>query len=107
AHLRSPAEMARRLAPWPGVQQNTVDLARACTFDFRTLTPEMPGYPVPDGHTEATWLRHLTEQGARTRFHPGNAKAHCQIAYELDVITQLGMAGYFLIVHDIVDFCRR
>ncbi|MEU6237668.1 hypothetical protein [Kitasatospora sp. NPDC047058] len=43
AHLRYPAEMTRRLAPWPGVQQNTVDLARACAFDFRTLNPEMPG----------------------------------------------------------------
>ncbi|MFB7677757.1 error-prone DNA polymerase [Kitasatospora purpeofusca] len=107
AHLRSPAEMAHRLAPWPGVQQATVDLARACAFDFRTLTPEMPGHPVPPGHTEATWLRHLTEQGARTRFDAGNAKAHRQIAYELDVIEQLDMAGYFLIVHDIVDFARR
>ncbi|MGW6913349.1 error-prone DNA polymerase [Kitasatospora sp. NPDC054939] len=107
AHLRSPAEMARRLQPWPGVQQATVDLARACAFDFRTLDPEMPGFPVPEGHTETTWLRHLTLRAAGTRFAPGNAKAHRQVAYELDVIEQLGMAGYFLIVHDIVDFCRR
>ncbi|MEV7021927.1 error-prone DNA polymerase [Kitasatospora sp. NPDC093558] len=107
AHLRSPAEMATRLAPWPGVQQATVDLARACAFDFRALAPEMPGFPVPAGHTEATYLRELTQRAARTRFSPGNEKAHRQIAYELDVIDQLDMAGYFLIVHDIVDFARR
>ncbi|MET8624636.1 error-prone DNA polymerase [Kitasatospora sp. NPDC004669] len=107
AHLRSPAEMAHRLAPWPGVQQNTVDLGRACAIDFRDITPRLPGYPVPNGHTEATWLRHLTLHAAATRFDPANTKAHRQIAYELDVIEQLDLAGYFLIVHDIVDFCRR
>ncbi|UKZ02885.1 error-prone DNA polymerase (plasmid) [Streptomyces viridifaciens] len=107
AHLRSPAEMAARLAPWPGVQQATVDLARACAFDFRTLSPQLPGFPVPDGHTEASWLRELTLRAAATRFNPRNEKAHRQVAYELQVIEQLGMAGYFLIVHDIVDFARR
>ncbi|MFC9326124.1 error-prone DNA polymerase [Kitasatospora sp. NPDC057015] len=107
AHLRSPAEMAARLAPWPGVQQATLDLARRCAFDFRALAPEMPGFPVPDGHTETSWLRELTQRAARTRFSAGNEKAHRQIAYELDVIEQLDMAGYFLIVHDIVDFARR
>ncbi|MFB7619465.1 error-prone DNA polymerase [Kitasatospora sp. NPDC056181] len=107
AHLRSPAEMTTRLAPWPGIQQHTVDLGRACAFDFRDLAPQLPGFPVPAGHTEATFLRQLTHQAAATRFAPGNDKAHRQIAYELDVIEQLGMAGYFLIVHDIVDFARR
>ncbi|MFI6849522.1 error-prone DNA polymerase [Kitasatospora sp. NPDC050467] len=107
AHLRSPAEMAARLAPWPGVQQNTVDLGRACAFDFRDLAPQLPGFPVPAGHTEASYLRELTHEAAATRFAPNNDKAHRQIAYELDVIQQLGMAGYFLIVHDIVDFARR
>ncbi|MEW1908422.1 error-prone DNA polymerase [Kitasatospora sp. NPDC085895] len=107
AHLRSPAEMAARLTPWPGVQQNTVDLAHACAFDFRALDPELPGFPVPDGHTEAGWLRRLTLEAARRRFDPSNARARRQVDHELTVIEQLGMAGYFLIVHDIVDFCRR
>ncbi|MDH6129932.1 error-prone DNA polymerase [Kitasatospora sp. GP82] len=108
AHLRSPAEMAARLAPWPGTQQATVDLARELSFDFRSLKPELPGFPVPDGHTETSWLRDLTLRAATTRFAPGNEKAHRQIDYELHVIgDQLGMAGYFLIVHDIVRFCRE
>ncbi|WP_329586890.1 error-prone DNA polymerase [Kitasatospora sp. NBC_01250] len=107
AHLRSPAEMAARLAPWPGVQQATVDLARACAFDFTTLAPELPGFPVPEGHTEASWLRHLTERAAAGRFDAADRRAHQQVAYELQVIEQLSMCGYFLIVHDLVDFCRR
>ncbi|RKE02899.1 error-prone DNA polymerase [Streptomyces sp. TLI_171] len=107
AHLRSPAEMAARLAPWPGVQQATVELGRELAFDFRDIKPELPGFPVPDGHSEASWLRELTLRAAASRFDPGNQKAQQQIDYELEVITNLDMAGYFLIVHDIVDFCRR
>ncbi|MFE0457803.1 error-prone DNA polymerase [Kitasatospora sp. NPDC058965] len=107
AHLRSPAEMARRLAPWPGVQQATADLGRALAFDFRDLKPQLPGFPVPEGHSEASWLRELTQRAVPDRFGPGNRRAEEQVAYELQVIAQLDMAGYFLIVHDIVDFCRR
>ncbi|MFJ8042411.1 error-prone DNA polymerase [Kitasatospora sp. NPDC096147] len=107
AHLRSPAEMARRLAPWPGVQRATVELAHGLAFDFRELKPKMPGFPVPDGHSEIGWLRRLTLDAAARRFAPDNAKAHRQIAHELDVIEQLEMAGYFLIVHDIVAFAHR
>ncbi|MEV0192238.1 error-prone DNA polymerase [Kitasatospora purpeofusca] len=106
AHLRSPAEMARRLAPWPEAQQTTVELARELAFDFRDLKPQMPGFPVPDGHTEASWLRALTLRAVPGRFGPGNTKAERQVTYELDVIEQLTMAGYFLIVHDIVDHAR-
>ncbi|MER8184780.1 error-prone DNA polymerase [Kitasatospora sp. NPDC094015] len=107
AHLRSPDEMARRLAPWPGVQRTTVDLARELAFDFRALKPEMPGFPVPEGHTESSWLRRLTLDAAAGRFAPGNTEAHRQVAHELDVIQDLDMAGYFLIVHDIVAFAHR
>ncbi|MFJ5068174.1 error-prone DNA polymerase [Kitasatospora sp. NPDC088556] len=107
AHLRSAAEMAALLAPWPGAQHNTVDLAAACAFDLTALAPQLPGFPVPPGHTEAGHLRELTLRAAATRFAPDNDRAHQQIAYELQVIDQLNLAGYFLIVHDLVDFCRR
>ncbi|MFB9369925.1 error-prone DNA polymerase [Kitasatospora albolonga] len=107
AHLRSPAEMAHRLAPWPGVQRTTVELARELAFDFKDLQPQMPGFPVPDGRTEISWLRRLTLEAAARRFAPDNAEAHRQVAHELDVIEELELAGYFLIVHDIVAFAHR
>jgi error-prone DNA polymerase len=111
AHLRSGHEMAARLARFPGVREQTVELARACMFDFAVVAPKLPDWPVPDGHTEASWLRHLVALGARQRYGPpGQEKtpgAYAQIARELDVIEQLGFPGYFLIVHDIVEFCRR
>ncbi|SEM80365.1 error-prone DNA polymerase [Streptacidiphilus jiangxiensis] len=107
AHLRSAFEMAALLAPWPDVQQSTVDLAAGCAFDLAALAPQLPGFPLPPGRTEAGYLRELTLRAAGTRFTSDNERAHRQIAYELEVIEQLDLAGYFLIVHDLVDFCRR
>ncbi|SNS46320.1 error-prone DNA polymerase, DnaE-like [Actinomadura meyerae] len=110
AHLRSGAEMARRLARFPGVRERTVALARECRFGFEVMAPRLPDWPVPDGHTEASWLRHLVAEGAQRRYGPPERErqpgAYAQIAKELDVIEQLGFPGYFLIVHDIVEFCR-
>ncbi|WP_067457359.1 error-prone DNA polymerase [Actinomadura macra] len=111
AHLRSGAEMAARLARFPGVRERTVDLARECLFRFDVVAPRLPDWPVGDGHTEASWLRHLVADGALRRYGPPDAErvsgAYAQIARELDVIEELRFPGYFLIVHDIVEFCRR
>ncbi|WP_284466854.1 PHP domain-containing protein [Actinomadura madurae] len=110
AHIRGGAEMARRLARFPGVRERTVALARDCLFDFEVVAPRLPDWPVPDGHTEASWLRHLVKEGALQRYGPPERErisgAYAQIAKELDVIEQLRFPGYFLIVHDIVEFCR-
>ncbi|MBC6459165.1 error-prone DNA polymerase [Actinomadura sp. HBU206391] len=110
AHVRSGAEMAVRLARFPGVRERTVKLARACAFDFTVVAPNLPDWPVPEGLTEADWLRRLVAEGALDRYGPPDAEttsgAYEQIARELDVIEQLRFPGYFLIVHDIVAFCR-
>ncbi|MFC6882003.1 MULTISPECIES: error-prone DNA polymerase [Actinomadura] len=111
AHVRSGAEMAARLARFPGVRERTVELARECAFGFEVVAPRLPDWPVPDGYDEASWLRRLVAEGARERYGPPEAErvpgAYAQIARELDVIEQLDFPGYFLIVHDIVAFCRR
>ncbi|HET6483946.1 MAG TPA: error-prone DNA polymerase, partial [Actinoplanes sp.] len=64
--------------------------------------------PEP-GHTEMTWLRELTMRGARERYGPPQAhpQAYEQIEYELKMIDELGFPGYFLVVYDIVQFCRE
>ncbi|GAA2459409.1 error-prone DNA polymerase DnaE2 [Actinomadura vinacea] len=111
AHVRGGAEMAARLARFPGVRERTVALARECAFDFHVVAPRLPDWPVPDGYSEASWLRRLVAEGARERYGPPGRErvpgAYAQIAKELDVIEGLGFPGYFLIVHDIVEFCRR
>lgn len=108
AHLRSGSEMQERFSRYPGVLDTTVDLGRACTIDLDELRPALPGFPVPDGHDEASWLRHLAEEGCERRYgsreDPRARAAWAQLERELQVITALDLPGYFLIVNDIVRF---
>jgi error-prone DNA polymerase len=110
AYLRSGKEMAYRLRRYPGVLERTVELAMRCAFDFSLISPKLPDFLVPEGHTEISWLRHLVKQLAPERYGDPEAEripgAYRQINHELAVIEQLGFAGYFLIVHDIVNFCK-
>src|SRR6266536_964864 len=110
AHLRSGYEQAVRLARYPGTVELAAEIGRALAFDLELIAPRLPDFPVPGGHTEMSWLRHLAEQGARRRYGPRGAErvpgAWRQIDHELDMIEQLGYPGYFLIVWDIVQFCE-
>jgi error-prone DNA polymerase len=108
AHIRSAAEMRARMARFPGVVERTVELARSCVFDLKLAAPDLPDWLVPEGHTESTWLRHLVAEGAAERYGPRRRarKAYRQIDQELNVIDGLGFPGYFLIVQEIVEFCR-
>ncbi|RZB13735.1 PHP domain-containing protein [Streptomyces sp. F001] len=110
AHLRSYAEMQRRLARHPGVLETTLELGRACVIDLDELRPQLPGFPNPDGFTEDSWLRYLAERACTARYGDRDTPdsetraAWRQLDHELGVIGELGMAGYFLIVHDIVQY---
>ncbi len=110
-HLRSPGEMFARHRRHPQAVATAARLGAECAFDLHLVAPNLPPYPVPEGHTEATWLRELTYRGARERYGPPDAErikgAWAQIEHELAVIEALDFPGYFLIVHDIVSFCRR
>ncbi|MEZ5209191.1 MAG: error-prone DNA polymerase [Acidimicrobiales bacterium] len=111
AHLRSGAEQARRFARYPGAVERAAELGLACAFDLHLVAPKLPPFPCPDGHDEMSWLRELTERGAERRYGPRGAErvpgAYAQIDHELALIDQLGFPGYFLVVWDIVEFCRR
>jgi error-prone DNA polymerase len=110
SYLRSAQEVAGRLSRYPGVLERTMELAAECAFDFRVVAPRLPDFPVTGEYTEATWLRELVWRKAVERYGPRHAErqpgAHDQIAHELDVIVDQGFPGYFLIVHDIVQFCE-
>ncbi len=111
AYIRTPQQVAHRFKRYPAAIDAAVQLAADCTFDFSLLAPELPDFPVPPGHSESTWLRELTYRGAYERYGPPDAEkaagAYATIERELAIIEQLGFPGYFLIVHDIVQFCQR
>ncbi|MEA2900590.1 MAG: error-prone polymerase, partial [Actinomycetota bacterium] len=78
-------------------------------FDLNLVAPDLPPFPVPAGHDEMSFLIELTRRGAAKRYGPReeHPKAYAQLDHELDVIEKLGFPGYFLVVWDIVRFCRE
>ena len=106
--LKSPREMARL---WQGREaglEASVSIAGECQpFDLRWLRPPMPHFAVPAGHTDDTWLREMTLAGARTRWGELNEQQLAQLEHELGVISRLGFSGFFLVMHDAIDFARK
>lgn len=103
---KSTQEMLRLFADVPDAIANTMQIASRLQFTLKDLGYEFPHYPVPPGHTEASYLRKLTQECARRRFAERYEAAHSQLEKELALIEKLGFQGYFLIVWDIVEYCR-
>ena len=106
-YLKPPEEIARLFSDVPAAVTATRELADRLTYTMADLGYRFPEYPVPPGESSASFLRKLTEVGARERYRPYHQRARAQVARELDLIEKLDLAGYFLIVWDIVNFCRQ
>ena len=111
-HLRSPREMQELFGDLPEAISNTTELSARLTYKMSDLGYRFPSYPVPDGNTMQVFLEKRVEEGVRERYLPKNdpklfEKARQQARRELALIGQLELAGYFLIVWDIVQFCRH
>ena len=106
-YLKAPAQMVRLFADQPEAVRESIDLAERLQFTMNDLGYRFPRYPVPQGETEISFLRKITEVGARDRYRPYHDQARAQITRELDLIEKLDLAGYFLIVWDIVNYCRQ
>ncbi|MDB4965031.1 MAG: polymerase alpha subunit [Myxococcales bacterium] len=106
-HLKSAAEMRMLFRDLPDAVDNTLEIAARCGFTLEDLGYQFPIYPVPDGGSEMSYLTHLVHEGARRRYRPITPRVAAQIERELGLIAKLDLAGYFLIVWDIVDYCNR
>lgn len=108
AHLRSDEDMRAIHAAHEWAVDAAGELGAELAFDLHLVAPRLPPFPVPEGHTETSWLRELTYRGAEQRYGPRGATAGAWelIDHELATIEKLGFPGYFLIVHELVDFCR-
>ncbi|WP_218190188.1 error-prone DNA polymerase [Pseudomonas sp. NFACC07-1] len=104
-HLRSRKDLAD-LYP-RALLDETLNIARRCTFDLGQLRYQYPRELMPAGHDPVSWLRELTERGMRERWKDGvTDKVRAQIDKELSLIAELGYDSYFLTVQDIVSFAR-
>lgn len=106
-HLKSAAEMRMLFRDLPSAVDNTLEVAARCAFTLEDLGYQFPRYPVPDGESEYSYLSHLVHEGARRRYRPITPRIASQLNRELELIAKLELAGYFLIVWDIVDYCNR
>jgi error-prone DNA polymerase len=105
-HLKSPREMIKLFSDVPEAIAETVELSQRLDFTLAKLGYEFPKYPVPPGESINSFLRKKTDEGARSRYRPYHDDARKQIERELALIEKLDLAGYFLIVWDLIKFCR-
>jgi len=105
-YLKSAAQMRHLFRDHPEACDNTLLIAERCevSFEHRDL---MPRFPVPEGETEATWFEKEVAAGMQRRFKGAPSEAHlAQAKYEVDVITQMGFPGYFLVVADFITWAK-
>jgi DNA polymerase III subunit alpha len=108
-YLRTPQEMAALFADVPEALANSVEIARRCSLVLTLGEARLPQYPLPPGVSTEQFLREQSERGLRQRFpaaEPGGVYRE-RLARELDVICQMGFAGYFLIVADFIRWARE
>ncbi len=106
-YVKSAAKMSALFADLPEAMDGAWTLANTLDFTLADLGYQFPDYPLPPGETNDSYLRKMTWNAAKARFRPLTAQAQAQLEKELDVIEKLQLAGYFLIVWDIVQFCNR
>ncbi len=106
-YLKSPEEMARAFARWPGACETTLDVAERCNVKLSLGNLLLPRFEVPKGETLESYLERLVREGLRRRYggSPGE-EAQRRAAYELEVIEAMGFAGYFLVVADFVNWAK-
>ncbi len=107
AYLHGPAEMARLFQARPDAVANTVRIAERCqtTLDFSAR--RLPHFATPDGSSEFAYLYELCHANLPRRYPDLRPQVLKQLAHELDIIERAGLAGYFLIVWDIMRFARE
>src|SRR5256714_2698052 len=106
-HLKSDAEMRALFADRLDAIENTERLAERIEFSLENIGYEFPSFPVPDGHDMNSFLRTITLFGAQQRYTSISTAVKRKLEEELSLITRLGFSGYFLIVWDIINFCRE
>ncbi len=106
-HYKTPDEMNKLFEHHPEALLNTCRLADRLEFSLENLGYEFPRYKVPPGEDMDSYLRKITLFGAGNRYSSITPKIRKQLIHELRIIANLGFAGYFLIVWDIVNFCRE
>jgi error-prone DNA polymerase len=106
--LKPADEFERLFSDDPACLRRSLDIAEQCSFSLDDIRYRYPEEHLPSGQTEQGWLRELTFRGARERYRskvPSDVRV--QIERELQIIRKLDYGGYFLTMHEIVQYCRQ
>jgi DNA polymerase III subunit alpha len=107
-YLKTPAQMRELFRDHPEACDNTLLIAERIDVAFDTSANYMPRFPVPEGETENSWFIAEVERGLEQRYPHGiSADVRARAEYEIGVITQMGFAGYFLVVADFINWSKR
>ncbi|MBW8814458.1 MAG: DNA polymerase III subunit alpha [Caulobacterales bacterium] len=110
-YFKSAAEMRALFADLPEACDNTLDIARRCAFMVAKRDPLLPRF-TDDGRSEADELAHQAREGLKARMAAGRANVYpladyeARLEREIQVITQMGFPGYFLIVSDFIKWAK-
>jgi len=106
-YLKPAGEMMALFSEYPEAVENGLYIADQCEVSLDFSSYRFPDFPLPDGETTDTFLAKLCWQKAKERYGELTGEVKRQLTYELDLISKLGLSGYFLIVWDIMDYARR
>ncbi len=116
-YLRSPDEMAKLFADIPEALENTVEIAKRCNLQLTLGEHYLPDFPVPEGLTIEQFFSQESFKGLEKRLHvlfpvpaereKSRAEYEQRLQIELDVINEMGFAGYFLIVADFINWAKN
>ncbi len=108
-YLRSPEEMAAIFAEVPEAVSNTLKVAEMCEVTLDDKEYHLPIFPVPDGFTAQTYLRHLCDEGLQRCYgdRATSDEVVGRLEHELNIIHTMGFDTYFLIVWDLCEFARK
>lgn len=107
--LRSAADMAAFFSDHPEAIAATQDIASRCAVTLTFGAPLLPSFPLPPGTDANIYLRELCDRGIEKRYGNNTPNAEAiqnRLTYELNVISAMGFAPYFLIVQDIVNWAK-
>ncbi len=116
-YFKSADEMAALFEDVPEALQNAVEIAKRCSVRLQLGTYFLPKYPLPDGVALDVYLRERAREGLAARLaameHRGSALSlearqtyERRVDSEVDIINQMGFAGYFLIVMEFVNWAK-
>ncbi len=106
-YLKTTEEMALLFHKYPDAITNSSLIAEVCSLDLDHQGYRIPGFPVPPGEASFTYLEKLCYQGASEKYKPVTPAVTEQLEHELQVIQQMELAGYFLVVWDIMRYTRE